>query len=295
MSEISENEALIAAIRDAAPIEQRFAHAGLTATDEPEDIDGLPIRIVVASDGSSRPEVFDDLIKAIDARADGPQRRDGTATLLELDSLCEYVNRYKTGDTIAWANASDFRVVVVFDDHPKNDGDGEDIFASWRKHRAMYTCPRSAEWQAWCAFDGKPLSQSDFADFIESRLEDLRHAAEFPKPLDVLQMARHLTIRSKGTFERQINPTTGEGILVNKTENEAGSTPIPRAFIIGIPVFEGGEPYQVEARVRFVIVDGKASFSYTLHRRKEIERDAFSGVRAEIAAETGVLLLAGQP
>jgi hypothetical protein len=34
---------------------------------------------------------------------------------------------------------------------------------------------------------------------------------------------------------------------------------------------------------------------YTLHRRSEIERDAFNGVRATIESATGRLLLAGTP
>lgn len=175
--------------------------------------------------------------------------------------------------------------------HPE----GASSKAAWRQHRAVYTCPRSPEWKAWSEQDGRPLAQEAFADFIEARLEDLKAGEGYPKPLDVLQMARHLVMHQKGTFKRKIDPTNGNGILINKVENDAGSTVIPRAFQLAIPVFEGGTRYLIEARVRFAIAEGRPVFSYTLHRRKEIERDAFNKVRSKFQAATAVVVLAGTP
>lgn len=228
---------------------------------------------------------------ALDRRAPGPRRRAGAVRLSDEDSFIMFVNRWSSDDTVIYADTAGLGFVAVLDDHPAGPGEA----AHWREHRAIYACPRSPEWLAWTTNDGKALGQTDFADFIESRLEDLVKADGCAPPLDVLQMARKLTIRTRGTFQRDIDPTTGDSILVNKTETETGSTVIPRAFAIGVPVFEGGERYQIEARPRLFFVEGSPRFTYVMHRRKETERDAFGAVRRKIDMATGRIVLAGQP
>lgn len=244
------------------------------------------------SEGSDRLVYAHGIQEQLDQRMAGPARRAGVHALVEVDSLIHYINRHKSAHSIAWANPDAFRIEVVFDEHPAGP-DATDT--AWRKHRAVYTCPRSSEWKAWTERDGRQQGQEEFGDFIEARLEDLRAAQGYPKPLEVLEMARHLVMHQRGTFERKIDPTTGNGTLINKIDNEPHSTVIHRAFVLGIPVFEGGELYQVEARVRFALVEGRPLFSYTMHRRKEIERDAFSDVRTKVAEATGVPMLAGTP
>lgn len=268
----------------------------ITAIGHPED-DGVAVLVSreCTDEGGDQIVLARDVMEALDQRMPGPRARKGTHTITELESLVAYVNRYKSDNTLAWANVDAFKLEVVLDDHPEGhplEGKGK---AAWRQHRAVYTCPRSPEWKAWTEHDGRPLGQEQFADFVETRLEDLRGGDGYPKPLEVLNMARHLVMHQKGMFERKIDPTTGNGILINKVENVADSTVIPRAFLLGIPVFEGGAAYQVEARVRFALTEGRPVFSYTLHRRKEIERDAFNDVRSRFHSATAVLVLAGTP
>lgn len=233
--------------------------------------------------------VMDGVLAELDKRwRDRP--RTGTTALTEVDSFIAHLVRWGSEDTVVYANTAAMAFEAVLDDHPPDDHT-----AAARQHRASYTCPRSAEWLAWTVLDGKPMGQIAFADFIESRLEDLIDHEGFPRPLDVLQVGRALNISTKGTFQREINPTNGDSIFVCKTETDAKSTQIPRAFMLGIPVFEGGTRYQVEARVRFALIEGRPSFSFTLHRRAEVERDAFGEVRAKVAKDTGRLVLAGTP
>lgn len=260
----------------------------------PED-DGVSVLVSRerTNEGADRVVLAKEIMEALDARLPAPRRRIGTTVLTEVESLIVYVCRYKSEDTLVYAQPDAFRIEAVFDDHPHGPDESD---AAWRKHRAQYTCPRSAEWKAWTELDGRQRSQEEFGDFIEQRLEDLRSAEGFPKPLEVLAMARHLVVHQKGAFERKIDPSTGNGILINKVENiPADSTVIPRAFKIGIPVFENGQLYGVEVRIRFAIIDGRAQFTYVMHRRREIERDAFNDVRSLVASSTALTVLAGQP
>lgn len=253
----------------------------------------IPVALCDQGDGASAVVVLDDAMKALDERMAGPLRRSGTIALTEVDSFIAFVLRWgNPKESAIYANTSAMAFVAVLDDHPPGEASGE---AAWRQHRATYACPRSTEWKAWTERDGRAMRQTEFADFLESRLEDMVAGAGFPSPLDVLQVARQLHIVSKGTYTRSVDPTTGDNILVNKTETETGSTVIPRAFLIAIPVFEGGDRYQLEARMRFTMQDGAPQFSYVLHRRAEVERDAFGKVRQKINDDTKLPLFAGTP
>lgn len=282
----------------AAPINDSGTAAAIESGRRSADInrrlvvfEGVPL--VSSNDGGAA--VAKDLLAELDARR-LPARRKGIATLAELESFVELVNRFKGPATVAFADVSRFQVSAILDYNPPGAASPSDPLAGWMQHRAVYVCPRSPEWKAWTAHEGRPMSQTEFADFVEARLEDLRSGskdADYPKPVDVLAMARNLLVRTSGTFQRTIDPTTGTGTLIAKTEHGAESTKIHRAFLLGLRIFEGGELYAVEARVRFSLIEGRPAFSYQLHRRAELERDAFADVRKKVADGTKVPVFAG--
>lgn len=285
----SEVEAAARALRQGLEIDKRITW---TSSDF-----GAPIPIRTVTDpgnGVIRVEVARDILDTLIAMQAAPRRRQGTAEIYELESFTAHVNRYKGAGTMLWASPEDFTITAVYNDHPESP-EGPVAFTGWRDFQARYVCPRSAEWLAWTERDGKAMSQDSFADFVETRLEDLVNASGYPLPTEMLTMARDLVVMSKGTFRRQINVTTGASVLECKTETETGSTVIPRAFMLAIPVFEGGTRYQVEARIRFEMREGRPMFSFVLHRRREIERDAFNDARAAVTLATGLPVFAGDP
>ncbi len=286
-----ETSAAVEAGRKAASLGDRFQTLAFhpEGAPEPHISEAIPIFL----NQSGEVEVADDVLATMRGLASGPRRRQSHPCFHDLASFVAYLHRHRhLTDTVAFANLSEFSVEAIFDYHPA--GPEHDV-ARWMEHRASYVCPRSPEWIAWTERDGKAQPQEAFADFIEARLEDItsHEAKGFPKPMEVLEMARNLMVRTAGTFQRVIDPTTGTGTLVCKTEHGAESTRIPRAFLLGLRVFEGGQPYAVEARLRFELRDGRALFAYTLHRRAEIERDAFGDVQKAIAEVVPVF--AGTP
>lgn len=286
---------IIESAREGMNIETRITE--ITHPDTPEGADG-PAVVAVLVHGENGPEVklAADVMSELDKRMPGPRRREGRVTLHDQDSFCTYLSRYaRTEQSVVYANMHAMTFEAVIDEHPVSDPLKDEVSTAWRGFRAQYTCPRSPEWQVWTANDGKEMKQEQFADFLEARLEDLATAEGFPKPVEMLTVARQLNIRTKGEFRREINPTNGDYILVNKTETTADSTQIPRAFQIAIAVFEGGTRYAVEARVRFTCGEAGPRFSYTLHRRVEVERDAFATVRSLIMYATKLPILAGTP
>ncbi len=249
----------------------------------------LTVPVVLNTPGATV-DLAKGVLDALDARRPGPARREGITQLTEVDSFIAYLKDWGSAQTVIYADTTALRLTAVLDEHPRGPAG-----TAWRKHRAVYNCPRAAEWLAWTGQADHPMAQAAFGDWIEARLEDLVAADGMPKPTEMLTVARQLHIKTKGEFRRDINPVNGDSILINKHETTEGSTQIPRAFMIGIPCFEGGDRYQLEARLRFALQDGVPMFSFTLHRCKEIERDAFGEVRSKVATETGMLVLAGTP
>jgi uncharacterized protein YfdQ (DUF2303 family) len=274
--------AAVAAGRAAVAIDDRIAaidHAGVV----------LPAYL----DGAGTVRLAKDFIDAAEARCAAPPRRKGSATLSDRDSFVAYVERYKSMDTVLWAEpeAKPPKFTAVFNDTP--EGPKHDA-AGWRDHRAVYSCTYSPEWKAWTANEGKDLTQEAFATFIDQRLGDMLTGKDMPAPTEVLLMARQLTIRTKGEYRKEFDPTTGTGILINATEHTAESTKIHKAFLIGVPVFFNGTLYQVEARIYFRI-EGRPLFKYELHNRLDVEADAFNDIRKAVEEKVDRPLFVGVP
>lgn len=253
-----------------------------------DELKGIPV--VMTREGDVR--VAADVLAAWEARLPAPRRRCGRIRVDDVDSLIALLKRWSNKDTIVFANIATVALEAVIDGHPASP---EHDRAGWQEFRIGYACPRAPEWKAWVAQDGKAMTQEVFGDFIESRMEDIQDEAGYPKAVEMLELARNLNIHTQGTFQKTIDPRTGTGILINKQEHSSDSTQIPRAFKLGLRVFEGGDIFGVEARVRFALANGRPVFSFELHRKTEIERSAFDSVLDEVAKETGVLVVSGAP
>lgn len=137
----------------------------------------IRVPLVIDADGLSVPV---DALAELDSRY-SLRPRATSATLTEVDSFISYLRRWGSDRTVVYADTADLELNAVLDDYPAYSG-GQ----SARSHRASYTCPRSPSWIAWSGIDSKPQSQTQFADFIESKLEDMVVATGMPAPMDVL-------------------------------------------------------------------------------------------------------------
>ena len=64
---------------------------------------------------------------------------------------------------------------------------------------------------------------------------------------------------------------------------------------IGIPVFWNGDPYQIDARLRYRVREGKVTFWYELIRPDKVLEAATAGVIDIIKAQTGTPFFFGEP
>lgn len=273
-----------------------------TVQERVADVDGIPC-VLVPNGMHFKP--LEDVLKIADQRDDRPRRLKGTAKLQELASFIAHINRFKDGHSAIFADVTCTTLTAVLDYHlARNVGEesaSENIaLQRWGEHRATYECPLSEAWNTWTDHNEHPFTQEAFADFIEQHSGDLTapekaEGGDFAQPAKLIEVARQLSIKTRGEFTRQVNPTTGEFTLVNKEEHDTSSTKIPRAFLLGIPVFQAGAFYRVEAQIRFQILAGRPSFSYVLMQPERILKDAFDAVRAQVIEGTKLPLFAGTP
>jgi uncharacterized protein YfdQ (DUF2303 family) len=127
-----------------------------------------------------------DLSAWMDARRAFPKRAEGQSTHETMESLVSHVLRTADKSTAAWleTSATAAKITVIYDYHlaaenRREKGDGtayadEDGVARWGKRTAVFSFPISREWQAWRAIAGKALVQSEFAQFVEDHVSELR-------------------------------------------------------------------------------------------------------------------------
>lgn len=207
-----------------------------------------------------------------------PVRAKSRVLFEELASFCEYFNRFKNENSVIFASQENVEISAFIDYHaPKAD-------AGHRDHRLDYKAPVSLEWQRWSDIDGEFMDQVNFAHFIEENMADIRE----PAGADILEIATSLQAKRNVSFKsvKRLQDGTQEyeyTETINDVQTKGGLR-IPEKFVLGIPVFFGGEPYKIEALLRYRISQhGALTFKIDLHRKEYIKQDAFKGLTKEAA------------
>lgn len=241
-----------------------------------------------------------------------PERRRGTITADRLESFIAITNRFKNEDSVIFARAKieqnkiDAHIRTVFDYHPDN-GNVEE--AEYAEHGAYYSFPTSKDFDFWMENNHQPMSQIDFALFLEERHIEMRMAKDvektainglkpkFADPLDMLELSKDLEVYSNETFRSKNKLSSGETELKFSAEHvDSGGKPIqiPDFFIVEVPVFEGGLPQRIMVRLRYRIKDGSVRWFYDLYRIDLLLNTAFEESCADVQAKTDLPLFFGK-
>lgn len=226
-----------------------------------------------------------------------PFRKRAYVVLQDSPSFIEYVNEHgNVVETHLYANVDyekfSCSVLAVIDDHSTND-------AAWREHLARFTPVKAYEWVKWTANDKRPMSQSDFATFLEDNLQDIATVEGMPNGSDMLNMALNFEANSDKRFKRRVDLQSG-GVhfeFVDEANAETSSKfRFFERFTLGLPVFEGSKSaYPVEARLKFRQANDKLTFWFELVRADRVFRRAVEDELFSIKEKTGFKLLTGTP
>lgn len=214
-----------------------------------------------------------------------------TATLYEIDSFNDYVNRFKTPATRLFAAPGHITgrgaiVQAALDFHEKAGSPG-------RNHNtAAYQPPYSDEWKRWTTRATKSMQQVEWAEFIEENRRDIRH----PDAASLLDLVRRFKATKKQDYDSVAYQPDGSQMIhwTDKTQGAEGTIAVPETLTLGIPVFYRGTVYAVDVFMRYKLTEGQLFFTIKLDRADYVEDAAFTEITSRVAENTAVPVYLGK-
>lgn len=212
-----------------------------------------------------------------------PERVCQHVTLLTSDDFLAYWKRFKSNSSVVFGDERNATYRAIVDFH------AADGTPKWCSHVATYACPKSKEWEVWNASNGKRMPQAAFAEFIEDNYPDIVK----PSHAEMIQVSTNLSAKKSVQFSQATRLDNGQSQLVyqeevkGSVETKGGTMKVPDGFTLKLPVFLGGTAYQLEARLRYRIDDGKLQIWYDLHRPHKVVEAATQAVTQTIRKGIG--------
>lgn len=240
-----------------------------------------------------------------------PERCRGVSDHETLVSFLAHVKRHKLPYSVVFANgdASNPKVTAIYNYNESP------IEAHWRDHRAVLNCRISDEWKAWAAQNKKPMNQTEFAEFVESRILDVQDPPDlsleqfkdwkqlqsilgyrFATQDKIMQLSRGLTVHENSKVGNAVNLASGEQSIVFESEHvdkSGNKIDVPPLFMIAIPVFKDGKVYRMAVRLRYRKTSGGINWSYDIYRIDDGFKNAYSDVCNAVAADTELPVFVG--
>lgn len=211
-----------------------------------------------------------------------PRRAKSKAEFSDVASFLRYVERHKTEATVAWCNFNPqtfaLKFTAVLDDHAPST-------AGWRGHKAVFEPDMSAEWKAWKGKDRQSFAQVAFAEWIQEHDEDISVANGLPTSLQMLEMATNFVMNEERALKSAVRLQSGGTRLTYIADPDQGTVETMQLFErfgLGIPVFHGGAPWGLTARLKYRNNGGKLSFTYELVRADRVHDGAAKELIATI-------------
>lgn len=209
-------------------------------------------------------------------------------TVVEPASFEDYVRDYKSETAICRASLGQNRIVAVLDYHGRARIDDRTAAAPGRcAHTATLLCPFDVDYAKWREVFGNPLDQQELADFIE----DVMHTIAEPAAADLLEAIGDLRIDRAVRFKSGRNQRNGTIQFVYEEVDAdrpaEGTVTLPDTIKLIVPIFQGGNPQVLEAKLRYSMDKGKVAFRIVVPGVEKAERDAFRSIGEHVREATG--------
>lgn len=207
-----------------------------------------------------------------------PDHIEQGVVLQTVDSLVDYANRFKTADTVLFADIDTNTIVAAVDYHAPSK-------AAHVDHKARLTLPHSVEWKTWTAINGRLMPQLEFARFLEENAADI--AA--PEAAEILDACRDLHAVRKVNFKKAVRTATDNESFEYSDETEArtsGGIELPTKFQLSLPVYFGDASVSLYAFLRWKLDDGALTLGVALHRAEHVRQAVFKGIVTDAAERT---------
>lgn len=226
-----------------------------------------------------------------------PHRKNGSVSLDDDGSFISYINRHKIDDLSTIYCQADYKESKVAFKCIINDHGASRDGQQWRDHCAVYQPKFSEEWSRWIGGNKRQFTQLEMALFIEENLQDIAAVDGYPTGQQLLEMATSFQANQDMRFKSAIRLQNG-GVNMSFVQDDDNQTlaqmKIFEKIAIGIPVFWNGDAYQITARLRYRVREGKLTFWYELIRSDKTLEHATKQLIDKIKLETGIPLYFGR-
>lgn len=229
-----------------------------------------------------------------------PTRIRQTPRFHESGSFSDYVNRFKTDNTLIFASFGELgqdgvTFVATLDYHSPAPA----LKPAYCDHEATFVALFTPEWLTWRQADRKRMGQVEFAEW----LEDNQKFFVEPKGAELLETVRSLHGHKNARFNTVIRLDNGaqsvaydEDVQIKGTSVTKGETlELPPLIKAGIAVFQGAPAYEVTARLKCRVEDRKLFLYYETVSMSAIIRESIMLLAKEIGTKTKIIPLVGNP
>ena len=133
----------------------------------------------------------------------------------------------------------------------------------------------------WLKYDEKPMSQEDFALFLDKHLDDVYTSkidddmqfSGYPTKAELYNFVTTLEDSKGQKFSRKINVQNGDMSVSLVRESDDGTKErlkLFERFAINLKIYEGFPTYRVNVKLRFRIKDGQVIFFYDIEGLEEL-------------------------
>lgn len=224
-------------------------------------------------------------VKSLESLQLAPSRIRQNVSLISPGSLIAYIQRYRDARSVVFADKTKTRIVAVLDFHENANN------AAWGAHKAVYDCPFSDDWKAWCAGDNAKMNQIDFAEFLENNIKNVAPISDDysgPSGTELLEMVLAFQETRKSEFKSVKRLSDGTCQFAFSDEKSgSGNTKMPEKISLAISPFHNGAAYQIDARIRYRLRDGQLVLWYELIEPKKVVEHAFQEIVTDMENQLG--------
>lgn len=237
-----------------------------------------------------------------------PKNRTGIANVSNLESFISLTTRHKDDDSVIFADSNmpaPFLMAVI--DYHTTERKANNL-----AHKILYKFPITKEYNAWLNMDSEPMSQEEFAEFLEIRVPELASATQeeiklyskyfnnqrFAEPTELLQLAKQLDINVSNKVTNGQNLATGEKTIIfteEQTNTKGQALDVPSLFMVSVPAFVDGAYIRIPTRLRFKVRGGTIKWTYLMFRPEDFLKEQVKKDLALAATSTGLPTFEGNP
>lgn len=212
---------------------------------------------------------------------DAPVNRQERIKIHTKESFVDAVNKYGTPNAVTYADSRENKITAIFD----HDG-----FHNFKAEIAFLLSAKLKKWSRMTDY----MSQVEFAEFLDDNLEDIYSGenGEYPTASQIQEMATGIQVTENTETTGKINLSNGAANISYVGEVQS-SVEIPTHIQIAIPLFENGDKYTLQMRLRYRSTGGGIKFKLLFTNLDRSLEEHFEEILQFILEKTDVTAFRG--